>query len=215
MALPAVDYCPYCPEGRRGVREGGISMEDGCEENPIMYAVWIPVGVASGLLVNYLVYKTLVWMGNRRKTKLTAHVMEHLSLQRSAGFDRNREAEENIDIISPWATAEEEVLFRTFREILRDIEDLLVLSSSNLDFIKTIGRGPHASVKQVKVSLLAFGQAFISDTALKVFRSAEVSTTLKLTNLVQNVATLIRVQGKNHVVGLYGVVWSKRAFRGF
>ena len=89
-----------------------------------------------------------------------------------------------------------------------------MLSSSNLDFIKTIGRGPHASVKQVKVSLLAFGQAFISDTALKVFRSAEVSTTLKLTNLVQNVATLIRVQGKNHVVGLYGVVWSKRAFPG-
>ena len=114
MALPAVDYCAYCPEGRRGVREGGISMEDGCEENPIMYAVWIPVGVVSGLLVNYLVYKTLVWMGNRRKTKLTAHVMEHLSLQRSAGFDRNREAEENIDIISPGQPPKKRYSFEHF-----------------------------------------------------------------------------------------------------
>ncbi len=212
--LPALVYCPECPSGRTGIKDAGTSVADACEEDPILYALWIPIGIVSGLAVNYAMYKTLVFMGERRKTKLTEHVMEHLSFERGSRIAERHSEEESMDIISPWASAEEEELFRTFREILRDIEELLVLSSSNVDFVKTIGHGPCASVKQVKVSLLAFGQAFISDTALKVFHAAQVSTPAKLTYFVQNVATLIRVCSKPHIISFYGIVWSKRAFPG-
>lgn len=215
FALPGLAYCPTCPEGRSGIKPGAVAVADGCKQDRVMYEIWVPVGILAGLLVNYGLYKSLKLLAKRKRDLLTTHVYEQLSVERGGRVNPvDYEGEERMDVLSAQCTNDEDELFRPFREILRDIEDLLVLAPSNLDFIRTIGHGPKASVKQVKVSLLAFGQAFISDTALKVLHASQVSTGMKLTNFVQHVTSLVRVASKEHIVDFYGVVWGRRAFPG-